>query len=149
VGSHAKVRSQNLRELVKGWASTGQRDCTTHVGAALSAPPDPGALSGPLVGVSFVAGVAVALSLADAPYPRPGSQPWDVRRYFEGNPGAARVGVVGQLVSAASLARFTASVAKLAARSGGGARWLRAPARPPWPKIGGPSAGLSASRAHE
>jgi hypothetical protein len=36
--------------------------------------------------------------------------------------------VVGQLVSAASLARFTASVAKLASRSGRGSRGLRAAA---------------------
>jgi len=85
-------------------------------------------LSGPLVGVSFVAGVAGALSLADSPYPRPGAEPADVRRYFQENPGAARISVAGQLISAASLARFTASVAKLTARSGRGALGLRAAA---------------------
>ena len=83
----------------------------------------PGALSGPLAGASFVAGVAGALS--GSPYPRPGAQPADVRRYFRGSPSAARVSVVGQLVSAPSLARFTASVAKLAGRSGRGSRGLR------------------------
>ena len=85
----------------------------------------PGALSGPLAGTSFIAGVAGALALSDSPYPRPGAQPAEVRRYFRGNATAARVSVVGQLVSAASLARFTASVARLAGRSGRGSRGLR------------------------
>jgi hypothetical protein len=84
-----------------------------------------GALSGPSAGTSFIAGVAGAVALSDSPYPRPGAQPADVRRYFRGSPRAARVSVAGQLVSAASLARFTASVAKLAGRSGQGSRGLR------------------------
>ena len=88
----------------------------------------PGALSGPLAGASFIAGVAGAVSLSDSPYPRPGAQPADVRRYFGGNPGAVRVSVVGQLISAASLAWFTASVAQLAAQSGRGSGGLRAAA---------------------
>jgi hypothetical protein len=87
---------------------------------------DSGALSGPLAGVSFIIGVAGAMALADAPYPRPGADPAEIRRYFRGNPGAARISVVGQLISAASLARFTASVAKLAGRSGRRSRGLRA-----------------------
>jgi hypothetical protein len=87
--------------------------------------PLPGALSGPLVGATFVGGVAGAVSLSDSPYPRPGAHPADIRRYFRGNRGAARVSVVGQLVSAASLARFSASVAKLAGRSGRGSQGLR------------------------
>ena len=85
----------------------------------------PGALSGPLAGASFIAGVVGAVAMSDSPYPRPGAQPADVRQYFRGSPGAARVSVVGQLVSAASLAWFTASVAKLAGRSGRGSRGLR------------------------
>jgi hypothetical protein len=89
---------------------------------------DPGALSGVLAGGSFVGGVAGAMALADSPYPRPGSEPAEIRRYFRGNAGAARLSVVGQLISAASLARFTASVARLAARSGRGSRGLRAAA---------------------
>ena len=72
---------------------------------------DPGALSGALAGGSFVGGVAGAMALADSPYPRPGSEPAEIRRYFRGNSGAARLSVVGQLISAASLARFTASLA--------------------------------------
>src|SRR5918993_5292103 len=83
---------------------------------------DCGALSGTLAGVSFVGGVAGAMALADSPYPRPGSEPAEIRRYFRGNAGAARLSVVGQLISAASLARFTASVARLAKRSGRGLR---------------------------
>ena len=78
-----------------------------------------------LAGASFIAGVAGAGALSGSPYPRPGAQPADVRRYFRGSPGAGRVSVVGQLVSAASLARFTASVAKLAGRSRRGSRGLR------------------------
>ncbi len=91
-------------------------------------PRDRGALSGPLTGLSFVAGVASAVALADDPYPRPGSESADVRRYFTGNPGAARISAAGQSISAALLARFTASVAGLAARSGRGSRGLRAAA---------------------
>jgi hypothetical protein len=90
--------------------------------------PDPGALSGTLAGVSFFSGVAGAVALADSPYPRPGSEPEDIRRYFRGNVGAARISVVGQLISAASLARFTVSVARLAARSGRRSRGLQAAA---------------------
>jgi hypothetical protein len=89
---------------------------------------EPGALSGTLAGVSFVGGVAGAMALADSPYPRPGAEPVEIRRYFGGNAGAARLSVVGQLISAASLARFTASVARLATRSGQGSRGLQAAA---------------------
>ena len=89
---------------------------------------DSGARSGPLAGVSFIIGVAGAMALADAPYPRPGADPAEIRRYFRGNPGAARISVVGQLISAASLAWFTASVAQLAAQSGRGSGGLRAAA---------------------
>lgn len=114
MSSRAERRTKRLRKLAESWAAAEPRN--------------PGALGGPLAGVSFVAGVAGALSLADAPYPRPGAESADVRRYFGGNPGAARVSVVGQLISAASLARFTATVAKLAGRSGRGSRGLRAAA---------------------
>jgi len=95
---------------------------------ALTSFRDPGALSGPLAGVSFVGGVAGAMALADSPYPRPGSEPAEIHHYFRGSSGAARLSVVGQLISAASLARFTASVARLAARSGRGSRGLQAAA---------------------
>ena len=108
-------------------ASDGRKTQCGGLDSSISLPL-PGALSGPLVGATFLGGVAGAMSLSDSPYPRPGAHPADIRRYFRGNRGAARVSVVGQLLSAASLARFSASVAKLAARSGGGSRGLRAAA---------------------
>src|ERR671910_312360 len=81
-------------------------------------PRDPGAMSGLLTGVSFIAGVGGAVALADSPYPRPGSEPAEVRRYFTENSRSARLSATGQLISTASLARFTVSVARLAARWG-------------------------------
>ncbi|GAB3306568.1 hypothetical protein GCM10027451_14000 [Geodermatophilus aquaeductus] len=80
--------------------------------------PDRGALSGPASGALFLAGVAGALGTSDVPYPRPGSDATAIRRFFQGNRGAARVSATGQLLSAAALARFTASVVRLAAPAG-------------------------------
>lgn len=94
----------------------------------MSPSPDPGAWSGALAGVSFVGGVASAMALADSPYPRPGTDVAAVQAYFQGSSGPARVSVIGQLVSAVSLGRFTMSVARLAGRSGARARLLRAAA---------------------
>jgi hypothetical protein len=108
-------------------ASDGRKTQGGGLDSSISLPL-PGALSGPLVGATFLGGVAGAVSLSDSPYPRPDAHPADIRRYFRGNRGAARVSVVGQLLSAALLARFSASVAKLAARSGRGSRGLRAAA---------------------
>ena len=108
-------------------ASDGRKTQGGGLDSSISLPL-PGALSGPLVGATFLGGVAGAVSLSDSPYPRPGAHPADIRRYFRGNRGAARVSVVGQLLSAALLARFSASVAKLAARSGRGSRGLQAAA---------------------
>jgi hypothetical protein len=79
---------------------------------------EPGALSGTLAGVSFVGGVAGAMALADAPYPRPGSEPAEIRRYFRENSGAARLSVVSQLISAASLAASALLSAALTGRRG-------------------------------
>jgi hypothetical protein len=89
---------------------------------------DPGAISGALAGVSFFAGVAGAMARSEHPYPRPGSTGAEVRRYFTQRSRAPYVSIGGQLVSATSLARFTASVARLAGRAGPGARALRAAA---------------------
>jgi hypothetical protein len=58
---------------------------------------DPGALSGILAGISFVGGVAGAMALADSSYPRPDSEPQEIRRYFRGNANAARLSVVGHV----------------------------------------------------
>ena len=124
----AEARTGDPRKRVEDWALAEPPGDATFFEYAMFPSLDPGPLSGLLAGVSFVGGVAGATVLADAPYPRPGSDSAEIRRYFRGNPGAARISVVGQLISAASLARFTASVAKLAARSGRGARGLRAAA---------------------
>ena len=86
---------------------------------------DPGAMSGLLTGVSFVAGVGGAVVLANSSYPRQGSEPREVRRYFTDNSRSAHLSAIGQLISTVSLAQFTASVASLAERSGRGSRGLQ------------------------
>ena len=67
-----------------------------------------------LTGVSFVGGLATGLSLADAPFPQPGADVKDIQKFFQGSSGAERINVAGQLLSAASLAVFSRSVAQLA-----------------------------------
>jgi hypothetical protein len=87
---------------------------------------NPAALSGILTGASFVAGLATGLSLADAPFPQPGADVKDVQKFFQGDAGAERINVTGQLLSAASLAVFSRSVAQLTGR--GGSKLLKAAA---------------------
>jgi hypothetical protein len=89
----------------------------------VSAPPAPdrAAWSGPLSGATFLAALAGALSAADAPYPRPGSDADTIRRFFHGNRGPARLSATGQVLSALALGRFTASVSRLARATGSGA----------------------------
>jgi hypothetical protein len=70
-----------LRKLAGGWTAAEPRGATPPEGV-VTAPRDPGALNGPLAGISFAAGVAGALSLAYSPYPSPGAEPANVRRYF-------------------------------------------------------------------
>jgi hypothetical protein len=112
--------------------------------ARRSAPADPGAISGAVAGVSFIGGVAGAMIRSEHPYPRPGSSGEEIRRYFTQPSRAPRISVAGQVVSAAALARFTASVTKLAGRAGSGSRALQAVA-----VTGGAiaTAGLAASAA--
>jgi hypothetical protein len=86
---------------------------------------NPGALGGVLTGVSFIGGLATGLSLADAPFPQPGADVKDVQRFFLGSAGPERINVGGQLLSAASLAVFSASVARLAGRAGPRSRALQ------------------------
>jgi hypothetical protein len=86
---------------------------------------DRGAMSGMLTGLSFVAGVGGGAALADSPFPRPGTEPSEVSRYFTENARSARLSATGQLISSAALARFAASVARLAGRSGKGSEGLR------------------------
>jgi hypothetical protein len=78
---------------------------------------DRGALGGIVSGVSFIAGIGGAMARSKLPYPRPGSTPADVRRYFTETSGPARFSAAGQLVSAAALGRFTVSVARFAGDS--------------------------------
>jgi hypothetical protein len=86
---------------------------------------NPGALGGVLTGVSFIGGLATGLSLADAPFPQPGADVKDVQRFFQGDAGPERINVSGQLLSAASLAVFSVSVARLAGRAGPRSRALQ------------------------
>src|SRR6266516_2437582 len=89
---------------------------------------DPAALSGPLTGISFLAGVGTGLATANSPYPRPGSKPAEIRRYFGESPRSARISAAGQAVSAGMLIPFTKSVAEFVGRSGRGSRALQAAA---------------------
>ncbi|MGH3758589.1 hypothetical protein [Actinophytocola sp.] len=77
-----------------------------------------GALSGPLAAAAFVGSVGGSIKLAGGPPPRPGSAPEDVRKWYDASPKAGRVSAVGQVASLLSVARFTATVARLAKRSG-------------------------------
>jgi hypothetical protein len=81
-------------------------------------PHDRAAIGGALTGVSFIGGLAAAIARSDLPYPRPGSAPAEIKSYFGQGSGAPRISAAGQLASAASLLPYTASVARLAARSG-------------------------------
>jgi hypothetical protein len=79
---------------------------------------DLGALSGPLSGVTFVASLVALNALSDARYPMPGSDAAAIRRFFSREHRAARLGATAQLICAASLGRFSKSVARLASRAG-------------------------------
>ena len=76
--------------------------------------PDRGALSGITSAGSFLVGIIGANAWSDAPYPRPGSAPDRIRAFFRKDPRPARLSAVAQVVSAITLARFTASAARLA-----------------------------------
>jgi hypothetical protein len=94
--------------------------------AAIPKHRDPGALSGPLAGISFVASLVALNTLSDARYPMPGADPSVIRRFFSREHRAARLGAAAQFACAGSLARFTRSVAALAARGGRCSRGLQA-----------------------
>jgi hypothetical protein len=85
-----------------------------------------GAISGVSSGATFVGGVATAMSLAKAPFPRPGADAAQVRAYFQENAGPARLSVAAQFLSAASIAHFTLSVAAVAKQAGSKAKLLQA-----------------------
>jgi hypothetical protein len=77
---------------------------------------DRGALSGIASAASFLTGIIGATIWSRVPYPRPGSSPDRIREFFRADPRPARLSVTGQLVSAITLGRFTASAARLARR---------------------------------
>jgi hypothetical protein len=81
-----------------------------------------------MVGISFIGGAGGGVAVADHPYPRPGSTPQEIRRYFGESSIPGRLSAAGQFISAAALTRFTASVAKLAGRAGAESRRLQATA---------------------
>lgn len=85
---------------------------------------DPVALAGPLVGLTFLTGFGTAMAKAKAPYPRPGSTPEQIQRYFQGSASAARISAAGQLLSSMALIPFTAAVLHLAGRTDHDARPL-------------------------
>ena len=78
---------------------------------------DPGALGGGLTGVSFIGGLATGLSLADASFPRPGADIKDIQRSSRATPAPSGSTSAASSLSAASLAVFSASVTRLAART--------------------------------
>jgi hypothetical protein len=78
---------------------------------------DPGALSGPLAGVTFVASLIALNALSEARYPVPGAPPSVIRRFFSKEHKAARLGATAQLACAACLARFAKSATVLAGRA--------------------------------
>ena len=90
--------------------------------------PDRRALSGLISGVTFVAGVGAGVASSNAPYPLPGSDADEIRRYFRDNASSGRLSAAGQLVSAATLAHFTTSVIRLTRRAAPTSRALPATA---------------------
>lgn len=87
---------------------------------------NPGALGGPLAGISFVAGIVYAMATAKSPYPRPGAKPEDVKKYFNGSSTSARVSVAGQLISTLGLISFTNELVNMAGRGKRSSRALQA-----------------------
>ena len=86
---------------------------------------DPAALAGPVIGAGFIGGLGAGMAIANSPYPRPGSKPAEIRRYFGESAPAARVSAAGQAVSAVALVRFTEAVVRFAGRAGRGSRPLQ------------------------
>ncbi|MGH3758598.1 hypothetical protein [Actinophytocola sp.] len=84
-----------------------------------------GALGGLLAGLGFFGGIAATKATEKSEYPRPGTPPEELARYFTESATAARLSVAGHAVSTTGLARFTGTVAGLAKRSGKGSGALR------------------------
>ena len=90
--------------------------------------PDPGAITGLFIGLTFVAAIAGAIKLAKGPIPRPGAPAAAIREYYHHSAPAVRFSVAGQAISILSLARFTVTVARLAGRATPQSRLLPATA---------------------
>jgi hypothetical protein len=71
------------------------------------------AWSGPLVGATFLAGLAGGIARSSQPYPRPGATADDIDRYLRQPSKAPWISISGQLFSAASLVAWTTHVARL------------------------------------
>jgi hypothetical protein len=91
-------------------------------------PPDPGAITGLFTGLTFIAAIIGAMKLAKGPIPRPGAPAAAIREYYHHSAPAVRFSVAGQAISILSLARFTGTVARLAARAAPQSRLLPATA---------------------
>jgi hypothetical protein len=87
-----------------------------------------GALGGLVAGLGFFGGIAATKATEKSEYPRPGTPPEELQKYFTESSTAARLSVAGHAVSTTGLARFTGAVASLARRSGRGGGALRAAA---------------------
>lgn len=96
---------------------------STHAGGRAR-----GALGGLVAGLGFFGGIAATKATEKSEYPRPGTPPEEVHKYFSESTTAARLSVAGHAVSTTGLARFTGAVAALAGRSGRGGGALRAAA---------------------
>jgi hypothetical protein len=90
--------------------------------------PETGAITGLLTGLTFVAAIVGGIRLAQGPPPRPGSPPAAIGEFYNNKASAVRFSAAGQAVSVLCLARFTGTVARLAARSTPGSRLLPATA---------------------
>lgn len=86
---------------------------------------DRAALSGALSGLAFVVAIGGANRLAKGPFPRPGSTAEEIRTYYRDSRAAARFSVAWQALAVLAQVRFTASVARLAARHSRRPGWMR------------------------
>lgn len=77
---------------------------------------DRGAWSGALSGLAFAVAIGGGSRLAKGPFPRPGSSAEQIRTYYHDSKSAARFSTACQAVAVLAQARFTASVARLAAQ---------------------------------
>jgi hypothetical protein len=104
--------------------TTRPRPVTTSITLA----PEPGAITGLMTGVTFVTAILGGIVLAQGPPPRPDAPPAAIAEYYRRSATAVRFSAAGQTLSILCLARFTGTVARLAARATPGSRLLPATA---------------------